>query len=84
MAIISDTLLEKESNDYLKLINPGSVSGSMLDEIVHDYISYINTDYPTFGELMNFKYHFNDFDLVDLNYSQAYNKIRNEYVQKDR
>ena len=84
MAIISDTLLEKESNDYLKLINPGSVSGSMLDEIVYDYTSYINTDYPTFGELMNFKYHFNDFDLVDLSYSQAYNKIRNEYVQKDR
>ena len=83
MARINKHLLDSEAHDYLEVMNVETVSGVLLDEIVEDYVTYIDRDYPTFGQKMNEKYHFNDEDLPHLPYSQAYRKIQNEYVQKD-
>ncbi len=83
MARINQALLDSESTDYLSPMDANHISGSLLDEVVHDYCMYINKDYLSFGQLMNERYHFCDEDLPYLPYSEAYQKIQNEYVQKD-
>jgi hypothetical protein len=83
MARITISLLDSEALSYLQPMQVESISGNLLDEIVYDYVYYIDKSYPTFGNYMNERYHFADTDLGDLSYQQAYTKILNEYVQKD-
>lgn len=83
MARINQNLLDSESVDYLSPMNVNNISGNLLDEVVHDYCQYIDKEYPSFGQLMNDRYHFCDDDLPYMPYSEAYHKIQNEYVQQD-